>query len=150
MSNKGKDLMQCLRDSGLDGYGSVIPGELVRSRLDITLPKYGTYEEFQAASLEELDAIGYVRKVLLQEGKYLRGDRGSYRILLPSENAAQILKYMEEADRKIKRGLILSRTTPTEHKAAYDDTEARAHMRQVAIRDSKLFGRSQNPTTPLQ
>jgi hypothetical protein len=141
MSAAGKGLLQWLRDHNLDDYGATIPGEKVREALSIEMPEYGTYRDFQSAIVEELEAVSYVRKVLLNEGKYLRGDKGSYRVLLPSENASQVQKYMEEADRKIKRGLLLSRTTPVEHKDIRDDTEVRAYMRQQSIKESRTYGR---------
>lgn len=141
MSAKGKDLLEWMRETGRDAYGTVIPGDDIRELLGLVMPTYGSYSDFKSVELEELDATGYVRKVLLTEGKYLRSDKGAYRILLPSENAAQIEKYMTEADRKLRRALTLSQTTPGEHKNIWDTSALRAQRRLESIAETRTFGR---------
>ena len=56
-----------------------------------------------------------------------------HRVLLPSENKAQVDAYMESADRKLERALKLSRNSP---KASHlpDQTEARIMMRRKGYR----------------
>ena len=67
-------LLQALIDRDLTDYGSFIEGSFVREVLDITLPEFGTRQEFDRISLAELAAIGYVRTQLLLEGKYIAAD----------------------------------------------------------------------------
>ena len=55
-------------------------------------------------------------------------------MLLPSENAAQVLSYMNSADNKLKRGLKLNKNTPTEYKITSND-EVRAIMKREFIKD---------------
>lgn len=107
-----KDLMDALRHNGMLEYGAVIESSFIRDVMKITIPEVGTRAEFEQATLAELSAVDYVRRHLLREGKYLAGDRGNYRILLPSENRAQVDAYMRQADSKLRRGILLAKYTP--------------------------------------
>ena len=93
-----------------------------------------TRAEIQTASLAELVATDYMRSKLLNRGKYLKGERDSYRVLLPSENAGQVLAYMKAADGKLKRGLKLNRNTPVQYKVNSQD-EVRIMMKSDDIKD---------------
>jgi hypothetical protein len=81
--------------------------------------------------------VDYVRKILLREGKYLAQTKGNYRILLPSENAAQVESYMSSADKKLKRALILSKNTPADTKTMRDadQVQARIIVKRESIKD---------------
>lgn len=132
--SKADDLLQHLKTLGLLRYGAVIEREVVHEFLGITMPALGTRAEFDAVSLAELSATGAVRDVLLREGKYLAATRTGYRVLLPSENKAQIDAYMASARRKLNRAQKLNRTTPVAHNHQADQTEARILMQQEGLR----------------
>lgn len=131
-----KELFHGLKSAGLLDYGTHIPGEAVRELLGLDMPKFGTKEQFDAVALKELSAIDYVRGLLLNEGKYLAGCRGGYRVLLPSENKAQVEAYMQQADRKLRRAQRLSRTMPTTNMAQNDQTQARIMLKRESVRAS--------------
>jgi len=129
-----KDFYATLNEMGLLEYGSVIETSLVHELLGIDMPSSAPKRVYDQLALLELAAIDYVRNMLLGHGKYITGTTGGYRILLPSENAAQIDLYMESADRKLSRALKLSRNTPQEAKSAPDQTEARILLKKSGIR----------------
>jgi len=70
----------------------------------------------------------------LGDGKYLAGDRGGYRILLPSENSKQVETYMRSADKKLNRALKLTRNTPKLDTVKQDNSAARIMMKRESIR----------------
>ena len=116
-------------------YGSHIPGEVVREVLGLEMPEIGTKAQFDAVALKELQAIDYVRNILLSEGKYLAGAPGGYRVLLPSENKAQVDSYMAQADRKMKRAQRLSRSMPAQNVGQVNQTDARIMLKRDSIRE---------------
>ena len=129
------ELFTLLEDKGLLDYGSVIRGDMIRKELEIELPTIGTKQDFSNAALAELKAVDYVRNILLGQGKYLASTSDSYRILLPSENAVQIEKYINSAMGKLKRSQKLSRNTPSgDHKRDYKQT-ARALVLMDSIKE---------------
>ena len=133
-----KELHHTLKDAGMLEYGSHIPGEVVREVLGLEMPEIGTKEQFDAVALKELQAIDYVRNILLSEGKYLAGAPGGYRVLLPSENKAQVDAYMAQADRKLRRAQKLSRSMPSQNVNLADQTDARIMLKRDSMRG---FGR---------
>lgn len=143
-----RELLDYFRANNLDQYGSVIDSESVRGVLGIEVPEVATMATFQELSMQELSAVDYVRKVLLREGKYLAQTKGNYRILLPSENAAQVESYMTSADKKLKRALILSKNTPADAKTMQhaDQVQARIIVKRESIKDKAPI----RPTTPSQ
>lgn len=133
-----KSLYEAMKQQGLTEYGSVILGPWVQRVLDITYPAVGTRSEFEKLALQELNAIDYVRNILLNEGKYLRADNGNYRILLPSENAAQVEKYMGAADKKLNRAMKLYKNTPVVDTSTQDhQLQARIFMKQDTVRHTR-------------
>lgn len=135
----GKGLLEFLVDSGAIEYGSVISGSTVRLFLGIKEPQgpisyQDAIKHSKEAALLELAAIDYVRNVLLGQGMYLGQDKGDYRIYLPSENAKQIEAYMGSADKKLRRALKLSRSTPKSDMVAVDNTDVRLLAKQEEIR----------------
>ncbi len=112
MSKQGRDLLDYMRSTGLDEYGSVISIEAVRSLLGLEFPAVATQGEFNRLQLEELAAVDYVRNALLNEGKYIKSSGQAYRVLLPSENHEQIMLYMSSAEKKLKRAIKLEKNTP--------------------------------------
>ena len=106
-------LLDHLRSQGLLEYGTVIDGVVIRRFIGLEELAYGTRQQFQEQSLREMAAVDAVREALLDEGKYLKGERGSYRILTPGENRAQARLYDQQAKRKASRGLKLLNNTPT-------------------------------------
>ncbi len=136
MSNREtyKDFYAALNEMDLLEYGAVIPTPTVHELLEIEMPASAPKKVFDQLTLFELAAIDYVRNILLGQGKYLTGTSTGYRVLLPSENAAQVDLYMEAADRKLSRALKLSRNTPQEAKRMPDQTEARILMKRSSMR----------------
>lgn len=136
--SKERELYTQLRDLGLLEYGEFIPSAAVHELLGIQMPTTATKEVFDAIALKELNAIDYVRNMLLSEGKYISGTAGGYRILLPSENQAQVELYMKAADRKLKRAGKLSRNTPKEVVQNITQTSARAFLKQTSRRGQPI------------
>jgi hypothetical protein len=101
-----------LMQKGLLDYGSVFSADIIRSVAGVSIPEKGTFKQFQDAQLAELQAVTAVRDELLKDGKYLKKDGENYRILLPSENAEQVRKMNDSADRKYKRAILLQKMTP--------------------------------------
>lgn len=130
----GQKLLNAIRAAGLDAYGSDIPAEWVREVLALKMPAIGTKRDFDSVTFAEMVATDYVRNVLLGEGKYFGMKNGGYRVLLPSENAAQVESYMQQADRKLKRGLKLSRSTPSNINKMPSNLDARLLMKRDSIR----------------
>ena len=112
MRERGRNLLEELRRMGLLNHGCAISAEIVQSIAGIDVPEVGRKEDFQKPALDELAVVDYVRNVLLAEGKYITADRGGYRILLPSENAGQVMRYMRSADSKLRRAIKLGKSTP--------------------------------------
>lgn len=123
------ELLQAMREAGLTDYGSVIPASDIRKMLNLTMPRFGSKQEFDRVALVELAAIGYVRNHLLDEGKYIAAEGDSYRILLPSENAKQVEAYLEASNRKRRRGLRLLKSTPPGTAEFPSQLESRLSMR---------------------
>lgn len=145
-----KALLEQLKATGCTEYGSVIPAELVHTVLGIRYPEIAPKAVFDDLALQELAAIDYVRNALLNEGKYLIGDKSGYRILLPSENKKQVERYMQQADKKLRRASKLSRNTPPEHRKDADQTEARIMLKQKAARQhDNVIRPAFVPATPV-
>ena len=139
--HRGKCLLAYLRQSGQDDFGSVIYWHEVCRVLDLEYPEKASKAVFDALEMIELNAVGYVREVLLKEGKYLGKSCSGYRILLPNENASQVARYRSSADRKLSRALKLVRNTPRgDAMPDRDHTEARLAMKRDAVRDRSVFG----------
>ncbi len=128
--------MTTLDKSGLLEYGAVIPAGYVRETLGIVYPDVATKREFDSIALCELSAVDYVRNVLLGRGMYLTYNNGSYRILLPSENAKQVELYISSADKKLSRALKLSKNSPklADHAGNTDQINTRIVMKQQSLR----------------
>lgn len=129
-----KELFHALQEAKLLEFGSVIPTELVHQILGIDMPAFGSKSDFDKIALIELSAIDYVRNLLLGQGKYLTGTPSGYRVLLPSENAAQVENYIASADKKLSRALKLSRNTPALAAQMPDQTEARILMKRSGMK----------------
>ncbi len=131
-----KDLsFKQLKEAGFLEYGAVMESMLFREVFgveEITYP--AERRDIEKQVLEELTCIDYVRNKLLNEGKYIKRDGDIYRVLLPSENAGQVLSYMNSADNKLKKGIKLNTNTPTEYKINAND-EVRAIMKRESIKD---------------
>ena len=118
-------------------YGTTIKTETILNAFGVKQIVYpATKEDIQRYELSELTITGYIRDKLLNSGKYLKGERDSYRVLLPSENAGQVVSYMNSADNKLKRGLKLNNNTPSEYKITSND-EVRAIMKRENCKDEK-------------
>jgi hypothetical protein len=141
-----KHLLQVLRERGLVEYGQTFTGDFVRDILGLQMPEVASKQTFDRIALTELAAVDYCRNVLLGEGKYLGQDGGGYRILLPSENAAQVERYVRNADGKLKRALKLSRNSPPLDTGPFDSQAARIMMKREGLKDRYRW--APNPTEP--
>ena len=130
-----------LESQGLLEYGSVIKAETIREMAGISIPKIGTMDQFKEAALAELSITDAIRSKLISKGKYFAASKNSYRVLMPSENADQVRKYMKGADRKLKRAIRLHDNTPKDFRDCKD--KVRLHTRQESIKEqerkNKLF-----------
>ena len=128
-----RDVYDALDRAGLFDFGAAIPRAMVYDLLGLDVPEVASKAVFDRIAMLELQAMDYCRNMLLGHGKYLAGTPSGYRVLLPSENKAQVDAYMESADRKLERALKLSRNSP---KASHlpDQTEARIMMRRKGYR----------------
>ncbi len=131
---KMRFLLEQLRQDGLTEYGSHIETTYVHRAIGLQVPEVATREVFNRISLVEMAAVDYCRAALLNEGKYLSGCRGGYRILLPSENKSQVDSYISSADTKLCRALKLSKNTPKEVGSQHCQLEARILMKQHGMR----------------
>lgn len=138
-------LIEWFYKNGHADYGAIVKRSDVLDFLGITVPEMGTKKEFDAIALAEVDAMQSVRDTLLREGKYIKQDGEFYRVLLPSQNKEQVEAFMRAADRKLKRAVMLSKTTPAEHMDVHDNAGTRARMKRESIRDARLYGA---PTAP--
>lgn len=142
MSNRnGKDLLSELESRKLIEFGKVIMGDDVRTILGIEYPDFEgmDYKALKRAlgtiALAEMAAIDYVRNVLLGRGMYLKFANENYRILIPSENKAQIEQYISSADRKLSRALKLSRNSPVPDSERRDcQMESRIMLKRSGMR----------------
>jgi len=124
-----------LDEMGLLQYGAHIPANIFRQAFDIEeIEEPATREEFRRQELQELAASDWLRNRLLNDGKYLKGTDDGYRILLPSENATQVLSYFYSSKRKMDRGFKLLRNSPPEVKISGDE-EVRAVMRRESLKE---------------
>ena len=114
--NKKRFLYDRLDELGLLEYGSYIEKEIVMGLLGIELPEMATYEEYQRIQIKLLQHTAHCRDLLRKEGKYLKEDRGGYRIPALSENVRFVEKYIEDGIAKINRGMELNRSTDREHR----------------------------------
>ena len=128
IAEEKRDVIDLMRSNGMLKYGEFIPGDEFRELFGIETINTGTLEEFRAMEVAEMSCSGFIRDMLLDEGKYLKSEKNGYRILLPSENAQQVMAYMKHADNKLKRGLKLNKNTPSEHRIPSED-EVRMTMK---------------------
>lgn len=130
-----RELYAELDERGLLEYGSVIESSVVHAALGIEMPTMASKAEFDRLALIELSAIDYVRNILLGQGKYLTGTDAGYRILLPSENSAQVEQYISSADKKLTRALKLFRNSPSVNSSLPDQTEARILLKRAGMKN---------------
>lgn len=139
-TQKGKDLYTELKALGLLEYGAIISRNIVHTIADITIPDFGTKKDFDKCALYELSVVDCVRKTLLNQGKYIAGIPSGYRILLPSENATQVERYMHNADAKLYRAQKLAQSSPiTDTTSPSDNQLARIHAKRVALKNGPVL-----------
>jgi len=136
-TEKGKELYAFLKLKGKLEYGSVISELEIHNLLGINYPETGTHSEFKELDLVMLAVTDYVRNILLGEGKAFVQSKGDYRVLLPSENAKYIDRYMSSADKKLKRALKLSRNMPVIDTGIDDKSVKIMIKRESILREQK-------------
>jgi len=123
------DVFKIIEAHGYFEFGGVISNELFRMFFAIDEIEYPAMrKEIENQQLSELSAADFCRNKLLNEGKYFKKIGDTYRVLLPSENAQQVLSYMRTADAKLKRGIKLNDRTPTAFRISSND-EVRLFMK---------------------
>jgi hypothetical protein len=132
-----KELYSELEKNDLLNYGSFIKCEFVREILGIQMPEIATKREFDKISLQEIAAIDYVRNILINNGKYIKGENDGYRVLLPSENAGQVENYMSSADKKLRRAIKLAKSTPKEFTTDKCNNTVRLHLKRESIKNER-------------
>ena len=142
--SRSLDLMEWFRANGFDQYGAVMEESELMKYLDLEMPETGTWHDFQRIRTAMLNPVDHIRNTLINEGKYLRKEGEFYRVLLPSENAGQVRSYEDSASRKLSRAEKLRTNTPVVHKEVHDHQSVRLHMKQSALRDSRIYGRKTN------
>ncbi len=131
------DTFTIMKEEGFFEYGVTITGVELRGFFDIEEIEYPAQKrDIDKQTLLELGVADFIRNRLLNDGKYFKGERDNYRVLLPSENAAQVMSYMNSADNKLKRGIKLNKNTPTKYKISSND-EVRAIMKLESTKERK-------------
>lgn len=118
-------------------YGSIIPAADIRELAGVVIPERGTFKEFQQAQLDELQFVSAIRDHLLNQGMYLKREGEQYRVLLPSENAQQVKKMNESANRKYKRALLLEKLTPKESSEPKQNSSVFSKLRDITTRTTR-------------
>jgi hypothetical protein len=132
-----KDIIEQMNLANLFDYGSVIPASDIRTLFGIVMPESGTYQQFKDVELQELQVVGHIREQLLNEGKYIKREGENYRVLLPSENADQVRKMNDSANRKYNRALKLEHNTPKEARQAKQRTSVMSRLRDLKAREKR-------------
>ena len=132
-----KDIIEKMNLANLFDYGSVIPASDIRTLFGIVMPESGTYQQFKGVELQELQVVGHIREQLLNEGKYIKREGENYRVLLPSENADQVRKMNDSANRKYNRALKLEHNTPKEARQAKQRTSVMSRLRDLKAREKR-------------
>jgi hypothetical protein len=120
-SEKVHEIVNSLRQQHLLDYGSVIKRQDLLQLFGI--PIYTddnivglNLEQIRSrlknADLQELAVSDHIRRILLLEGKYFERNGDTYRVAMPSENAAMADNFMKAAQRKIRRARVLLKNTP--------------------------------------
>lgn len=134
-------LLDWMRETGNDTHGATISVATVREILGIEDPKIGTRKQFQELELRELAAVRYASEILLDEGKYLGKVKDTYRISLPSENAARIADYHAAARRKLNRAARLQRSSEQLSQPYRPGAGRRAMLLEQDANSASVYGR---------
>jgi len=133
ITNVSKDLYNHLNEQGKLEYGSFVSELEIHEFLGLVYPEHGTRAQYKALDLTMLAVTDYIKSILLGEGKAFVSSQGDYRVLLPSENAKYIEKYMRAADKKLKRALKLSRNQPLGD-VVQDNKSVKIMLKQEALK----------------
>lgn len=128
-------LYETLHDSGELEYGSTVKRARVLEIMGIEEVKFGTQKDFQAQELAELKGVGYIRSILINQGKWIIRKSDTYRVLQPSENEGQIESFARSGNNAYNKAMKLSKSTPPEYMRENDQTAAKIQMRQKAAKD---------------
>lgn len=129
-----KTLYDTLDSLGCFEYGGTFTREEVIGLLRVKYIKKGTRADFQTMDLAELAGVGYIRNVLINQGKWIKLTGDHYRVLTPSENADQIESFLSRGRRAFNKANKLAKSTPPEYFKAIDQTKAKIAAR---IKSSK-------------
>jgi len=110
-SDKLNEIYTQLKKLEMLKYNAKFTESFLQCLSGIEVPAIGTRQTYNAISLAQLEVVTYLRDRLLPKGKYLSQCNGEFRVLTPSENIGQVNKYLDAADRKIKRAVTLNRET---------------------------------------
>lgn len=132
MCDKSSDLFDHLELMGCLSYGGTFTRSMVLDAMDVEIILEGTREDFQEMDLAELEAVGYIRNVLINQGKWVVRKGETYRVLMPSENEGQIRAFSQRGDRAYLKATKLAKSTPPEFFTGVDTTMHRAAAKRKA------------------
>lgn len=138
-------LYETLRNTAELEYGATFSRARVLSIMGIEDIEFGTQKEFQEQELAELSGIGYVRNILINEGKWIVRKGNTYRVLQPSENGSQIDSFMRSGSSAYLKASKLAKSTEPKYLVEHDQLAAKIQSRRKAARDkarlNKKLGR---------
>lgn len=136
----GRALLRHMKVNGLISYGATIEKDVVHSLIGVVVPEVGTRADFESAQLAELNAVGYVRNLLIKQGMYLAQEGSRYRILLPHENKLQAESYLRSANKKMYKAQELMKHTPQKTEQIKERIEARILINQHSQDSRSRYG----------
>ena len=136
-----RNLIQKMVDNGEFDYGATMPKVALLASFgvektqdsdlaNLSIPQ--VRKVIQREALEEVDIITFVRKGLMDFGRYLDVNGDTVRVALPSENKEFIRRYQDAAKRKLSMAQRLLQATDPTHLGPQDN----AAIRQLRQQDS--------------
>ena len=118
-----KSKIENLMNDGVFDFGSIIPNDIITSSFELnklTEAEYNSMtlkhirKRIESDTLVELNVIGMIRNILLNEGRYITKIKENYRVCLPSENYDIAEKYFNEGNRKFNKARRLLKNSRSE------------------------------------
>ena len=134
-------LYETLRDGGELEYGSTVKRNRVLEIMGIENIEVGTQQDFQDQELAELSGIGYIRNILINQGKWIVRKGDTYRVLQPSENGSQIDAFMRSGSNAYLKATKLSKSTEPKYLVEHTQTAAKIQSRKKAAREKAILNK---------
>jgi hypothetical protein len=136
-----KTLYETLLNSSELEYGSTFKRSRVLDIMGIEDIEFGTQKEFQVQELAELSGIGYMRNILINQGKWIIRKGETYRILHPSENSSQIDSFMRSGSNAYLKASKLAKSTDPRFLIEHDQLAAKIQSRRKAAKYKAILNR---------